>query len=451
MHAFSQLRELEEAYPEELSIVSVHSPKFAAEQFTSSVREAVLRYGITHPVVNDRRMRLWQEYTVRAWPTLMFVDPEGRVIGRHEGEINPEAGKALLAEMVKDFDAAHLLDHRPLRFTHETAAEAVLAFPGKVAVQAGAERIAASDSTHNRVMVLDMTGNVQHVIGSGKEGHTDGAFEQARFRRPQGVLFDGDLLYVADSENHLIRRANLATRQVETIAGTGRQAGMGEEPTEGPAREAALSSPWDLALVGNDLYIAMAGEHQIFVLRLDSNIIEPFAGSGIEGLQDGPRLEAMFAQPMGLTLNENNTLLYVADSETSAVRGVELTGAQEVITFVGTGLFDFGDVDGVGDEVRLQHVQGLSFSDGQLYLADTYNNRVKILYPQRREVISYAGTGLAGYKDDIISVAQFNEPGGLAFASGKLYVADTNNHAIRVIDLDTGKVETLNVRFDDTR
>ena len=446
MHALSQLRELEKAFPEEISIVSVHSPKFSAEQFTSSVREAVLRYGITHPVVNDRKMRVWQEYTVRAWPTLMFIDPEGRVIGRHEGEINPEAGKALLAEMVQDFDAAHLLDHRPLRFTHETATEAILAFPGKVAVQPEANRIAASDSTHNRVVVMDMTGKVQHSIGSGEEGLVDGAFEQAQFKRPQGVLFDGDILYVADSENHSIRRVNLATRQVETLAGTGEQAGMSDAPTEGPAREAALSSPWDLALAGNDLYIAMAGEHQIFVLHLDSNIIEPFAGTGNEGLQDGPRLEAMFAQPMGLTLNENKTLLYVADSETSAVRGIELTGAQEVITFVGTGLFDFGDVDGVGDEARLQHVQGLSFSDDTVYLADTYNNRIKILYPQKREVISYAGTGLAGYKDDILSVAQFNEPSGLAVANGKLYVADTNNHALRVIDLNDGQVETLNVR-----
>lgn len=449
MHALAQLRELEMAFPDKLSIVSVHSPKFSAEQFTSSVREAVLRYGITHPVVNDRRMRVWQEYTVRAWPTLMFIDPEGRVIGRHEGEINPEAGKALLAEMVKDFDAAHLLDHRPLRFTHETATEAVLAFPGKVAVQAEANRIAASDSTHNRVVVMDMTGQVQQVIGSGAQGHADGAFEQAQFNRPQGVLFDGEMLYVADSENHSIRRVNLATQRVETIAGTGEQAGMSEAPTEGPALEAALSSPWDLALVGHDLYIAMAGEHQIFVLHLDSKIIEPFAGNGIEGLQDGPRLEAMFAQPMGLALNADKTLLYVADSETSAVRGIELTGAQEVITFVGTGLFDFGDVDGVGDEVRLQHVQGLSFADNRVYLADTYNNRIKILYPQKREVISYAGTGLAGYKDGLISVAQFNEPSGLTVANSKLYVADTNNHAIRVIDLNDGKVETLNVWLGD--
>ena len=194
MHALAQLRELEKAYPDELSIVSVHSPKFPNEQFTSSVRDAVLRYGIDHPVVNDRKMRVWQEYTVRAWPTLMFIDPEGRVIGRHEGEISPEAGKVLLAEMVKDFDAAHLLDHRPLRFTHETATEAPLAFPGKVTVDPLANRIVASDSTHNSVLLMDMAGKVQHVIGSGEEGQADGSFEQAQFNRPQGVLLDGDIL-----------------------------------------------------------------------------------------------------------------------------------------------------------------------------------------------------------------------------------------------------------------
>jgi DNA-binding beta-propeller fold protein YncE len=223
---------------------------------------------------------------------------------------------------------------------------------------------------------------------------------------------------------------------------------MTEAPTEGPARQAALSSPWDLALADNNLYIAMAGEHQIFVHHLDSEVIEPFAGTGNEGLQDGPRLQAMFAQPTGLSLNKHKTLLYVADSESSSVRAIELTGAQEVVTFVGEGLFDFGDVDGVGDEVRLQHVQGVCFYDDKVYLADTYNNRIKTLYPQQREVISYAGTGLAGYKDGLISVAQFNEPAGLAAADGKLYVADTNNHAIRVIDLASGNVEMLNVRME---
>src|SRR5258708_27987658 len=166
MHALAQLRELETTFPEELSIVSVHSPKFPREQFTESVRDAVLRYGIEHPVVNDRNMNLWRQYTVRAWPTLMFIDPENRVIARHEGEIQPEAAKRLIQGMIQELDASGLLNHRPLRFARETAPEALIAFPGKVAVDAWANRLVVSDSGHHRLLEMDLGGNVLQVIGS---------------------------------------------------------------------------------------------------------------------------------------------------------------------------------------------------------------------------------------------------------------------------------------------
>src|SRR5579885_1414731 len=380
MHALAQLREIEIAFPKELAVVSVHSPKFKREQYTESVRDAVLRYGITHPVVNDRSMRMWREYAVRAWPTLMFIDPENRVIARHEGEINPDGAKRLIAEMIKEFDAENLLNHRPLRFAHETAPEAIMAFPGKLAVDAPANRLVISDSAHHRLLEMDLEGKVRHIIGSGEPGKANGPFAQAQFNRPQGVTLDGEILYVADTENHMIRRVDLAAQQVETIAGTGEQAGMSDTTAWGPALNAALSSPWDIVHSSNQLYIA-------------------------------------------------------------------LTGTENVITLVGTGLFDFGDRNGVGDEVLLQHVQAVCFIDGMVYLADTYNNRIKVLNPQTREVQSFAGSGEAGYTDGAPDTAQFNEPGGLATAGGKLYVADTNNHAIRVIDLASGNVGTLNVRM----
>ncbi len=446
MHALAQLRELETTFPEELSIVSVHSPKFPREQFTESVRDAVLRYGIEHPVVNDRNMNLWRQYTVRAWPTLMFIDPENRVIARHEGEIQPEAAKRLIQGMIQEFDAAGLLNHRPLRFARETAPEALIAFPGKVVVDAQANRLVVSDSGHHRLLEIDLGGNVRQVIGSAEAGKADGSFTQARFNRPLGVTLAGDLLYVADTENHLIRRVDLATRQVETIAGTGEQYGMVRTPIQGPARSIALNSPWDIVCNGDNLYIAMAGSHRIFVLHLESGIIEPFAGAGPEALRDGSYEEALFAQPNSLALDDSR-VLYVADSETSAVRAIALTGEKQVTTLVGTGLFDFGDADGIGEKALLQHVQAVCFVDGHVYLADTYNNRIKVLNPQTREVKTLAGTGEAGFKDSTLDSAQFNEPAGLAAADGKLYVADTNNNAIRVIDLAEGIVKTLNVQI----
>jgi len=439
------LREIEAVFPGEVSVISIHSPKFPREQYTDSVRDAVSRYDIDHPVVNDRKMYLWQQYAVRAWPTLMFIDPESRVIGRHEGEISPDDAKDLLREMIAEFDEKGLLDHRTLRFTRKTASQSFLSFPGKLAVDAIHNRLVISDSTHHRIIETDLTGKVRHIIGSGTQGTIDGIFALAQFNRPQGVTLHDDILYVADTENHTIRRVDLLTQQIETIAGTGEQYGIVRTPIEGPARNIALSSPWDIACNGNELYIAMAGLHRIFVLHLDNGIIEPFAGAGPEALRDGSYQEALFAQPNGLTLDDNH-VLYVADSETSAVRAIDLIGDRQVRTLVGTGLFDFGDVDGIGESALLQHVQALCFGDGLLYLADTYNNRIKTLDPQTRDVKAFAGTGVAGYKDGPLDEAQFNEPAGLAYAQNKLYVSDTNNNLVRVIDLRQKVVETLNIQ-----
>jgi hypothetical protein len=108
------------------------------------------------------------------------------------------------------------------------------------------------------------------------------------------------------------------------------------------------------------------------------------------------------------------------------------------------GLFEFGDVDGEGDAARLQHPLGVAFHAGMLYVADTYNHKVKILDPQTRRVRTLLGDGTPGHVDGV--PARFFEPGGLTVAAGKLYIADTNNHAIRVADLTTREVSTLALR-----
>ena len=115
----------------------------------------------------------------------------------------------------------------------------------------------------------------------------------------------------------------------------------------------------------------------------------------------------------------------------------------EVRTIVGTGLFDFGDRDGVGDAVRLQHPLGLVYVDGALYVADTYNSTIKVLDPETRESRSLVGDPAGGYRDGDLASARFDEPGGISYADGRLYVADTNNHAIRVIDLAEGTVSSV--------
>jgi hypothetical protein len=253
------------------------------------------------------------------------------------------------------------------------------------------------------------------------------------------MALDGDVLYVADTENHLLRRLDFKARQVTTIAGTGAQA-LGRY-RRGPAREVALSSPWDLILEKGILYIAMAGPHQIWAMNLQHGEIGPYAGSSRENCVDGPLMEAAFAQPSGLTSDGTN--LFVADSEISAIRSVSLNPRGHVSTIVGVALFEFGDIDGQGEMVRLQHPLGVTHHNGMLYVADTYNHKIKVIGPHLRSSMTFLGTGKPGFHDG--DMAQFYEPGGLSIADGKLYIADTNNHAIRVADLHTKQVTTLQI------
>ena len=442
MHVFPQLRKLEHKYKNELSVIGVHSAKFTSERDTDNLRKAVLRYELEHPVINDGQFTVWKQYSGRAWPTLIFIDPEGKIIGKHEGEITFEDFDSVIAQMVKEFEERGILDRTPLNHRMEERAKSALAFPGKVLADEATDRLFISDSNHNRIIISTLEGEVSQVIGSGEVGFANGDFQVASFDHPQGMSLDEDALYVADTENHAIRRVDLARGKVETVAGTGRQArGFGKG---GEALSTDLSSPWDLALHDGTLYIAMAGVHQLWALGLDTKQVRPYAGNGREAPVDGPLLSASLDQPSGITTD--GKVLYFADSEASAIRTADLSDSGRVSTIVGQDLFVFGDVDGTGDAVRLQHPIGIHFHDGVLYIADTYNNKIKRVFPQTRSVLTMLGTGEPGYLDDEANQALFHEPSGVSVAAGKLYVADTNNHAIRVANLDTGEVRTLELR-----
>src|SRR6185436_2896126 len=182
------------------------------------------------------------------------------------------------------------------------------------------------------------------------------------------------------------------------------------------------------------------GPHQIWMLDLDKNAVSTFAGSGREARLDGPVLENGFAQPSGMATDGKT--LYVADSESNIIRAIDIAG-RSVKTLVGGDLFEFGDVDGTGDNVRLQHPLGVLTYGDKLLIADTYNHKIKELDPKQDKVTSLFGTGKPGQADG--ATPSFYEPAGMALANNNLYVADTNNHAIRVIDLKTKRVSTLRI------
>ncbi len=447
MHVLPDLKRLEHKYRDELVVIGVHSAKFHAERDSENIRQAILRNEIEHPVVNDNQMQVWQAYATRAWPTMVLIDPKGKVIGSHSGEGIFEMFDKVIAQVIEHYDAEGVLDRRPLPFLleRERQPESLLSFPGKVLADAPGGRLFIADSNHNRVIIASIEdGRVLEIIGSGEAGLRDGRFEEAGLRHPQGMALDGRFLYVADTENHAIRRADLEARRLDTVAGTGEQS-YEFESTPGPARDRPLSSPWDLTLAHGVLFIAMAGPHQIWGLDLEGGIIAGHAGSGREGHVDGPLLAAALAQPSGLATD--GQVLFIADSEISSIRTADLDPrGGHVRSIVGQGLFDFGDVDGAGDDVRLQHPLGVAYADGTLFVADTYNNKIKSIGIETRSSVTFAGTGEAGLVDGDAEQARFDEPAGLSYAAGKLYVADTNNHAIRVIDLRTQQVSTFRLQ-----
>jgi DNA-binding beta-propeller fold protein YncE len=464
MHVLPELKKLEQSFPNELVVVGIHSAKFEGEQATDNVREAAARYEIEHPVVNDVQMAIWDRYGARSWPTLVLIDPEGNVVWAASGERDADEIKAVIDLGLPYYRAAGLLKPtpRPKLIGQGKENSTALRFPGKVLADDVGKRLFIADSNHNRIVVATFDGKLLHTIGSGAVGHADGAFANCSFNHPQGMALVGELLYVADTENHLLRKIDFAAKIVATVAGTGKKGSAWEhiltaEPVA-PLRkptDTAIASPWALCAHGQDLYVAMAGAHQIWKMPLDESSIWPYAGNGREDIVDGPLLPtipygigyASFAQPSGLTTDGKR--LFVADSEGSTVRAVPFDAKGEVQTLVGlTGtLFDFGDIDGMGQDVRLQHALGVAWAEGKLYVADTYNNRIKVIDIATRSCRGIAGTGKSGSADaESGADSLFNEPAGISAASGRLYVADTNNHAIRVMELAAPhRVTTLKI------
>jgi DNA-binding beta-propeller fold protein YncE len=410
-----------------------------------------MRHEIEHPVVNDAGFQIWQEYAVRAWPTIALVDPQGYYIGSESGEIQADDLAPVLEELIAGYDQRGLIDRRPLDFRPEALAEPqrLLSYPAKL-LATGDGRLFIADTGHHRVLEVRLdpggtTGELTRVIGSGAAGFADGSAEAAAFHSPHGLALADETLYVADTDNHAVRAVDLQSSTVRTVAGTGAKAHG--RVTPGAPTTMPLRSPWGLYAEDDLVFIAMAGSHQIWAL-LDGQRLGPFAGNGYEALVDGPRGEASFNQPSDLAAGAG--YLFVADAEASAIRAVALDPdapeVGEVATLVGTGLFDFGDVDGVGDEVRLQHPTGIAYTDGIIYIADSYNHKIKRLDPQNREVVTLIGSGRSGLADGSFGEAELYEPEGLSIAGAQLYVADTNNHLIRVANLATNEVKTLNLR-----
>lgn len=425
-HTQPVLKDLQARYPAEVAVIGVHSPKFDHERDPRMVAQAIERYGITHPVVHDPDMRLWQAYCVRAWPTLVLIGPDGRVIGQLSGEPHPDLLPQGIGEMLERFFAMGKLRPSRLELTTPPRASGRLRFPGKI--KRGPDGVwAVADSGHHQIVLLDDHGAEIARHGSGAPGRDDGPAPS--FNGPEGVALDHDAVYVADTRNHLIRRIDRRDGATTTIAGQGWRGGTLGAPA--PALEVALASPWDIDILDGTVYFANAGSHQLGAIDLAAGTVRLLAGSGAENLADGDGGHCLLAQPSGLALCAQSQSLYFADSETSALRRLCLRSGR-VETLVGAGLFDFGDTNGPLEQARFQHPLGVSIAGGRLFVADSYNHAIKVVDPKSGQVSDL---------NHLTAPLAICEPAGIATdGEDRLLLSDTNNHRILEVDLRTNTV-----------
>lgn len=411
LHVLDELRELEEKHRDTVVIIGVHSPKFVHEAEHAAVVDAVERYEVHHPVLDDPELATWKQYAVRAWPTLVVVDPEGYVVAQHAGEGHAHAIARLVEQLEAEHEAKGTLRRGDGPYVAPEPVASDLRFPGKALVLPSGNFL-VSDSTRHQLVELAADGeSVVRRIGSGERG-----FGPDGFSEPQGLalLPDGSVV-VADTVNHALRRFDPATGVVETVAGTGRQWWQGS-PTAGPALEVDLSSPWDVAWWRGRVWIAMAGVHQLWTWDPETGTVEVAAGTTNEGLHDGPAAEAWFAQPSGLAATADR--LWIADSETSALRYVHPTDdGYAVTTAVGTGLFDFGHRDGDADQALLQHPLGVTaLPDGSVAVCDTYNHALRRFDPATGLVTTLA--------------TDLREPSAAVLAGDDIVVVESARHRL---------------------
>ncbi|MFF4735508.1 NHL domain-containing thioredoxin family protein [Streptomyces sp. NPDC001262] len=411
LHVLDELRELEEKHRDTVVIIGVHSPKFVHEADHQAVVDAVERYEVHHPVLDDPELATWKQYAVRAWPTLVVIDPEGYVVAQHAGEGHAHALAALVEELETEHAAKGTLRRGDRPYVAPEPEATDLRFPGK-AVVLPTGGFLVSDSTRHQLVELETDGEtVVRRIGTGERG-----FGPESFSEPQGLalLPDGKVV-VADTVNHALRVYDPETGAITTVAGTGRQWMQGQ-PTSGPAREVALSSPWDVAWWADRVWIAMAGVHQLWTYDPATGTVAVAAGTTNEGLVDGPAAEAWFAQPSGLAAAGDR--LWLADSETSALRYVERDGdGFAVRTAVGTGLFDFGHRDGAAEQALFQHPLGVTaLPDGSVAVSDTYNHALRRYDPATGEVSTLA--------------TDLREPSDAVLAGDDIVVVESARHRL---------------------
>lgn len=427
INLLTDLRQLENKYHDGLTVLGVHTPKYPAQQSDDAVLKAVNRHYVRHPIANDAQWRVWQQYGIDAWPSAILIDCDGNIAARFIGADCIRLIDAAVATVLEDAASRDRRAYAAAGAAFRTEPRMALRFPGHAL--ATAERLYISDTGHNRILECAHDGHVLRQFGSGNPGYWDGRLADVGFNAPQGLAISADILYVADTGNHCVRRVRLLSGEVDTLLGTGVR-GSQSPSDDAAGHRIAVCAPTALALSGDRIYVALSGQHQIWRVDPHTRGIDVLAGSGRCGVRDGAGIDARLAQPAALAMQPGQLL--TADAAGNAIRQLRLSDFA-VTTLAGGAPYVYGDDDGIGAQARFAHPLGLAADGTTLYVADSLNNRLRAI--QMR----------GGAVSTLPIEWRFHEPQGISFAAGALWVADRNAHEILRVDVEEGKCTRIPV------
>ncbi len=417
----NELAVLQMRHPGRLQTLVVNVPRFDSERDPQASLKRLRRHGIFFPIAHDADWTAWQAYGIESWPTVLLIDAEGAIRHRWVGLDAPQELERAVAALCEGLGVPPEDDLRGTRESHPEP-RLPLRFPAGLA--ATADRLFVADSGHNRILECTHSGRVLRQFGMAGGDLVDGETTHAAFRNPHGLAVVRDLLYVADTGNHALRRIHLPTGAVDTLCGTGR-AGDPIEGIVGSPRSVSLNQPMAIAASNNQVFIAMAGDNRVWSYDLGTHELRARAGSGAVEVRDGAGPLAAFAQPTALAAVHQT--LYTCDALGSAIRSLQLR-SDTVQTLVGQGPWVFGAEDGPREAARLQHPQGIAVSPDapQMWIADSGNGSLRVLR-------------LGGGELSTVALPRpLHGPTGLALQGGTLWIAETDAHAVLRYDISTG-------------
>lgn len=424
--ALDELRLLQKKLPDAFVALCIHTPRYSSRQPDAVVLKAAHRHRLQVAVANDAEWLVWKQYSIPAWPTMVVIGVDGRLAARFVGEGRAQEVEDVILELR---DEAGSRDAAPLPPVSTVGDEPAgpLAFPAHVL--ATDDRLFVSDTGHHRVLECNHDGHVLRQFGSGTPGNWDGQLAGSGLRLPQGLAAGRDVLYVADAGNHGVRRIRLDSGDVETVLGAGHVAYRNVEDQGGGLR-VAIHSPHAVAVDGDVLYVAATGQHQILRADLRHQQVATIAGDGRSDVRDGIGGQSSLSQPIALALMPGQLL--VADAGGNAIRRLRLADLA-LTTLAGSSPWRPGNRDGVGRKVRLAYPSGIAAAETRVFIADTCNDRLCVLDPFSGELAT------------VQLQRPLHEPQGLSFAAGSLWLADRNDHSILRIDPESGRCERVPV------